>query len=207
MKKIVLLYLFAYCLIEETKSQGLKVTSNLGIVLGETKFLKKNMLYSELQISYEHLLSKEYGLSIGIGQSSISFDYYDQFVNSIYNDRTYLNVPIILTKNFKSETPKKIILNAGIGVVSSWCLKDRKTIKSFQGSTKEVLKNTGFNFSILFEVGSQYFINQNSSIKISLQPQVDIITIYSNEMEKIMLIKNLFSFSYYKQINNKAKYK
>ena len=203
MKKTIFLTLFMCASNFNSKAQALKVATNFGIALGETKFTKKNILYSEVQVGYEIMLGKEYYFNFSIGQSAISFNYYDQNFNSVYNDRTFITIPVLVNKNFHNTHSGKFNLYGGIGVSGSWCFKDRKKIKNFQTSTTTVIKNTGFNISLLFEGGIHILLSPKTSLNVSLQPQFDVFTSYTNKLDEIKLIKNLLSFSYRLNINKK----
>jgi hypothetical protein len=203
MKKKVTVVIAALFLIFNIKAQSVKVSSSYGLALGETKFTKKNALYSDIQVGYEITLEKGYYLSFSIGQSSIGFDYYDQNFNSVYNDRTFITIPVLVYKDFHNTHSGKINLYGGIGASGSWCFRDRKKIKNFQTSTTILIKNTGFNISVLFEGGAHILLSPKTSLNISLQPQIDVFTSYTNELNEIKLIKNLLSFSYRLSINKK----
>jgi hypothetical protein len=187
---------------ENATAQNLRLSTGGGVALGETQFLKKNMLYSEFLIGYGLVAKKGIELSLSAGLSGVSFDYYDQSFNSVYNDRTFITIPMIIRKYNDSNNSGRISFCYGIGVSGSWSLKDRKKIKTSQSSVTSVENYTGFNFCISTELGVNYKINKSSFFTLSLKPQVDIFTNYSDNLNKIEIIKNMIDLAYVVSLRN-----
>lgn len=113
-------------------NQNLRLMIGTGIALGETKFLKKNMFYTESMVGYEQKLKKNILLTFSVGTSSVSFDYYDTTGSAVYNERLYLNVPIGIKFHTNSFSDNKSSFYIGFGITPNWCWKDKSTIKNFQ---------------------------------------------------------------------------
>lgn len=203
MKKFIFLFFFLNP--NTSKCQYLSISSNIGIALGETKLIKKNMLVGGMQFGYIKKLNQTSEITFSVGQSVINFDYYDQNLNSVYNERKFITIPIILTKNINYFKSDKFNLNIGIGLIGNWCYKDIRETKNILYTSKTKIKNTGISAGFLFDLSIKYKLNKITYISVSLQPQVDVLTKYKSEDNKINLKKNLLNFSYIIDIKKNKK--
>lgn len=195
---VVCFFLLFSCL----NAQDVKFNFNIGTASGEMKYLKKQMPNTEALIGYESSSKNDFPFCVSVGISRVKFDYYDTLFNQVYNQKTFITIPLEIRKYYKAPNPKRSIF-FGIGLVGNFCVSDRKEIRNFWNSATQKESFTGFNISASCAAGYKSYITTNSSIAISLLGQVDFITSYTKDINEIRFVKTFLSLTYATKLSTK----
>lgn len=182
------------------KAQEFNFLFNIGTASGKTNLYKKIVPNTEALVGYQFDISNNYTIAFSVGVSRVKLDYYDQFINQIYNKRTFVTIPIGFKKHYKSPN-KRNSLFFGFGGYYNYCLSDKKEIRSPTGVLRQKESFTGYNAGISGDLGFKSSLSSTSAVSFSIQAQKDIINKYKKGRDKITFEKTFITVIYSKRIN------
>jgi hypothetical protein len=176
---IIVLFLSDKCL-----SQHLTVNTKYGYAVGETRVVKKVMLYNSLDIGAELRLRGAISFNIGIGGATLQYSSTDTPNVSVYCKRYFLTLPVCLKKYYHLTKNSSAFFQ--VGLMNSFSIHEKK---EFLSAGRKGIVNAnwaGYNLGLLVSTCFRTKMSQNDwYIGISIGGQQDILTAYKNENQKI----------------------